>query len=66
MKQDETTKKLVSSRQYKGFSLKDVATRKGSLDILNKPSLIFNELRYPDGHKVLLQLRDVQESESDE
>lgn len=66
MKQDETTKKLVSSRQYKGFSLKDVATRKGSLDILSRPSLIFNKLRYPDGHEVLLQLRDVQESESDE
>jgi hypothetical protein len=66
MKQDEPTKKLVSSRPYRGFSLKDVATRKGSLDILKNPSIFGNTLRYPDGNEVLLQLRDVQESGSTE
>lgn len=29
---------LNTGREYRGFSLADVATREGSLDILSKPS----------------------------
>jgi hypothetical protein len=47
MKTDDTTKKLVSSRHYQGFSLADVATRAGSLDILKNPSRYGSLLSYP-------------------
>lgn len=30
----------ISEREYKGFTLEDVATRPGSLDVLRKPSLM--------------------------
>lgn len=33
-------KKLVSTREYRGFSLADVAPRQGSLEILKNPSKI--------------------------
>lgn len=57
----ETPSKLVSTRPYLGFTLQQVASRAGSLDILKHPSRYHNMLRYPDGREVLLRLRPVLE-----
>ena len=38
--------------EYKGFKLRDVATRPGSIDMLDLPSRIGNTLYYPNGDTV--------------
>lgn len=63
MKTDETTKKLVSSRPYRGFSLAQVAPRLGSVDIFDNPSRFGNKMRYRDGREVLLRVREIQTDE---
>ena len=40
---------VLFNRQYKGFSLDGLVLRKGSIDILKRPSRIGNTLFYPDG-----------------
>jgi hypothetical protein len=42
-----TNERLVSARDYKGFSLKDVVYRPGALDMLAKPSRYGSILSYP-------------------
>jgi hypothetical protein len=63
MKTNETTKKLVSSRPYRGFSLAQVAPRPGSTDIFNNPSRYGNKVRHKDGREVLLRVREIQTDE---
>lgn len=43
--------KPSNNRIYKGFKLEDVVHRKGGLDMLKYPSLIFKHRHYPDGTK---------------
>lgn len=63
MKTDETVKKLVSTRLYRGFSLAQVTPRPGSIDIFNNPSRFGNKMRYRDGREVLLRVREIQTDE---
>jgi len=39
------------SKEYKGFKLEDIVSRKGALEILKAPSRIYKQLYYPDGVK---------------
>jgi hypothetical protein len=48
MKKEDQIERIFR-HDYKGFTLKQCATRPNSLNILNAPSRIDNTLFYPDG-----------------